>query len=212
MNAVMAVDAAHSNVRLRWWVPIGGLAGLSVAVIARVWMRWISTDPEFSWAGTIAILTGFTLFGATQAGTAAYRRCERSRRRTTLVRSLAGVLSLGIFGAAGAIMLPTVLFGGLGVWRRDWWRAVRALSACAALPLAVVVAGEVIDDFGWSIATVGRLTVFAAIYATVIAATWPTIAPVADGWRLPRAVAWTLSSLVVVLVVVGVVFRDRLFV
>jgi hypothetical protein len=34
MTAVMAVDADRSTIRLRWWVSIGALAGLSVAVTA----------------------------------------------------------------------------------------------------------------------------------------------------------------------------------
>ncbi len=212
MTAVMAVDADPSDVRLRRWMPIGALAGFAVAVIARLWMRWISTDPEFSWPGTIGILTGFTVFGGMQAGAAAYRRRERSRRRTTLVRVVSGALSMGIFGAAGAVMFPTVLFGGLAVWRPDWWPAARVVSAIAAAPLAILTAVGIVDDFGWSIATLGRLTVFIAIYAVVIAATRPTIAPVADGWRLPRSVAWTLSTLVVTVVVVSVAFRDQLFV
>jgi hypothetical protein len=54
--------------------------------------------------------------------------------------------------------------------------------------------------------------VFVAIYALVIAATRATIAPVADGWRLPRSVAWTLSTLIVAVFVVSVVFHDQLFV
>jgi len=212
MTAVMVVDADRSTVRLRWWVPIGALVGLLVAVIARLWMRWISTDPEFSWPGTIGILTGFTLFGGMQAGAAAYRRRQRSRRRTTLVRVASGAFSLGIFGAAGAVMFPTVLFGGLAAWRRDWWPAARVVSAVAAAPLAVVTAGDIVDDFGWSIATVGRLAVFIAIYAAVIVATRPTIAPVTDGWRVPRRVAWTLLASVVALIFLSVAFRDQLFV
>jgi hypothetical protein len=212
MTAVPTADVHRSNVRLRRAVPLGALAGLSVAVIARFWMRWISTDPEFSWPGTIGILTGFTLFGGIQAGAAAYRRRERSRRRTTLVRVVSGALSMGIFGAAGAVMFPTVLFGGLAAWRRDWWPAARTVSAIAAAPLAIFTAGDIVDDFGWSIATVGRLAVFVAIYAGVIAATRPTIAPIPDGWRLPRAVAWTLFATIVALVGAGVVFHDQLFV
>ena len=165
--------------------------------------------PEFSWVGTIAILTGFTLFGSAQAGVAVYRRNQHARWRTNLVRVLSGVLSLGIFGAAGAVMFPTVSFGGLAAWRSDWWRGARAVSAGAAAPLVVVTAG---DDFGWSIATVGRLSLYSAIYAVVIVATRPTLAPVADGWRLPRAVRWAAAALVVTATLVIVAFRDSLFV
>lgn len=207
---VLSADTLRSRSRL--WLPLGAVAGLSVGVIARLWMRWISTDPEFTWAGTIGILVGFTMFGGIQAGAAAYRRGDRSRRRTTLVRVVSGALSMGIFGAAGAVMFPTVVFGGLAVWRRDWWPAARVIAGLAALPLAVFTGSEIVDDFGWSIGTVGQLVVFVAIYCGVIAATRPTLAPVADGWRLPRAVVWSAGLVVVAVIIVSVVFRDQLFV
>jgi hypothetical protein len=38
------------------------LTGLVLGVIARFWMRWISTDPEFSLSGTIFIVGAFALF------------------------------------------------------------------------------------------------------------------------------------------------------
>ena len=42
-------------------IPAGFLAGLLGGIIARAWMRWISTDPEFSWAGSLGIVFGFVL-------------------------------------------------------------------------------------------------------------------------------------------------------
>jgi hypothetical protein len=43
------------------------LTGLAIGVIARFWMRWISTDSEFSWSGTILIVGAFALFFTTQS-------------------------------------------------------------------------------------------------------------------------------------------------
>ena len=39
------------------------LVGVGLGVVLRIWMRLISDDPEFSWGGTIAIVTVFTLLG-----------------------------------------------------------------------------------------------------------------------------------------------------
>ena len=75
-----------------------------------------------------------------------------------------------------------------------------------------LTAGDIVDDFGWRIGTVARLTVFALIYAVVVAATRPTVAPLADGWRLNRIVAWTIGVCVVSVLVLSIVFRDQLFV
>ena len=39
---------------------MGGLAGgLAWGVIPRLWMRFISTNPEFTWSGTLFIVIGF---------------------------------------------------------------------------------------------------------------------------------------------------------
>ena len=44
-------------------IAFGLFGGFSLGVIARLWMRWITTDPEFTWSGTLGIVIGFTLFG-----------------------------------------------------------------------------------------------------------------------------------------------------
>ena len=41
--------------------------GLALGVISRLWMRWISTDPEFSWSGTIFIVIAFMIFTTNQS-------------------------------------------------------------------------------------------------------------------------------------------------
>ncbi len=64
------------------------LAGVGLGAIARLWMRWISTDPEFSWPGTIGIVASFTVFAAAQAVAAVVRRQARQPRTLALTRAV----------------------------------------------------------------------------------------------------------------------------
>lgn len=179
-------------------VSVGAAGGVALGVVARLWMRWIAVDPEFSWAGTIGIVAAFTVFAAAQSA-AAVARIRLARPVTTAVaRAVAGLLSAGLFGAAGAIMLPTVLFGSIAAWRRRLRRPVRALCVVLAMPSVAFVLVEISDDHGWGIASIGRMLLFLGVYGAVIAATWPTVAPVEDRWRAPRRLV-----VATVLVVVG---------
>jgi hypothetical protein len=176
-----------------WWtVPIacgvGFLGGAVLGILARLWMRLISDDPEFSWAGTLVIIIAFALFGAGQALSWSARRTALRRPGITVARVVAAVLALSIFGGAGSIMLPTVLGGGLAVWRSDWRRVVRALAALAAVPVAAFVVREIVAEFGWGAHSLAGIAGFVAIYGVVIAVLGPTVAPLADGWRMPRHV------------------------
>ena len=42
---------------------IGAFGGALLGVMARLWMRFISEDPEFTWNGTLFIIGGFATFG-----------------------------------------------------------------------------------------------------------------------------------------------------
>jgi hypothetical protein len=173
--------------RFAWWAPAAGLgAGVALGVIARLWMRWITTDPAFSWAGTIFIVAAFALFGLAQASAWAARRAGWRRPAVTTARAIAVVLSLPLFTGAGSIMLPTVAAAALAVWRRDWSRPIRAVAAVLSLPIALFIAREIGGEMGWDLVTVGRILTFLAIYATVVVAFQPSVAPLADGWRVPR--------------------------
>lgn len=161
-------------------IPFGALGGAILGIVARGWMRWISTDPEFTWAGTLFIVLGFTVFGSLQGLASASRRRGRRRARLTAARVAGVVGMMPLFFAAGGLMAPTVLLGGLAVWRTDWRRWIRGLSAVIAGGPVVVVGTQVAGDFG-VLGAVARLIGLVVIYAVIVAATSSAFRPLADG-------------------------------
>ena len=163
------------NLKPLFIIPLGFIGGLVLGVIARLWMRWISTDPEFTWGGTIGILVGFTLFFTAQSTVFFAVRKGWSRRSTMIARIVAIPLSLLLFTAQGAIMLPTVVTGSLAMWRKSWPKWVRVILGLASLVIPVTVVKGIAEDFGWGIATIGRILLFVLIYGLVIAITQPLV-------------------------------------
>jgi hypothetical protein len=178
-------------------VLLAGMAGLVWGVVARLWMRFISTDPEFTWSGTLFIIFGFGIFGLTQGLALAGRRAGWRRPGLTVMRVVGGIGMVPIFGGAGALMLPTVLGGGLAWFRTDWSRWVRGvLVAVACLPLAFLIGSGLSED-GWSVKLVVGFLLLLPLYGVIIRATRPTLAPQLDGWRLPRLVRIGLAVVTV---------------
>jgi len=181
------------------WLLAAAALGATLGAVARLWMRLLADEPDFSWSGTIAIVAVFAFAGAGHAVARLARRAGR-RRWSTAGRVAGAVLTLGLFVAAGSIMFPTVAGGSLALWRRDWQRWARVGAAAIAVPApAVVMAGAV-----WTGVTPGRavgLVLFVATYGVIVWALRPVAAPVADDWRLPR---W----LRIVAVVAGLVMAN----
>lgn len=201
------------GVTRRWWTVslallLGLVAGAALGVLARLWMRLVAEDPDFSWAGTLAVVVAFALFGSGQALSVTARRCQFRRQGSTVARVTAAVLSLLIFGGAGSIMLPTVLAGALALWRTDWSPVVRSLLTLVALPIPVFVAAGIVGPFGWGVRGLGGVAGFVALYAVVIRALGPTVAPLPDGWHM-RAPARTalIAAAVGVVVLLGAALR-----
>jgi len=168
------IFTAFSRNHPRLIIPVGLLAGLLSGVIARAWMRWISTDPEFSWSGTLGIVIGFTIFGAIQATVYVVRK----KRLAILARGIGTIFSLQLFVAAGAIMFPTVLTLSLALWREAWIPWVRvSLAVIGTAIWVLIIKSEIIDNFGWSIVTIGRILLFGCIYAPIIWALGATVKP-----------------------------------
>ena len=164
------------NKHPRLLIPLGLLAGLLLGIIARAWMRWVSTDPEFSWGGSLGVVIIFGIFGMIQAIVFSYTQKPHQRSRKRVVRAIGVFFSLPLFMAAGAVMFPTVLTASLALWRAKWKKWIRVFLATVSATFTVLVAkSEIVDDFGWSIATIGRLLLFGAIYSLIIRALRSTV-------------------------------------
>jgi len=72
-------------------------------------------------------------------------------------------------------MAPTVVFGGLALWRVDWPRWVRGICVALALAPVIAVGGQIARDFGVSFHTVAGVTGLVAVYAALVWACRPTM-------------------------------------
>jgi hypothetical protein len=170
--------------------------GLILGIIARAWMRLISDDPQFTWSGTIFIVGGFTVFGFTQSVVAVVRRHTRRRWMLTIVRVIGTIGLLPLFVGAGALMLPTVVAGGLAKSRVEWNNIARWIClALATIPVLVVSSG-LVGSFGWSLHAAAGFLAMIALYATIVSATRFTFTAQSDGWRMKR---WVTITMFVVL-------------
>lgn len=163
----------------RGWkiILVAVFGGLVLGIIARLWMRWISTDPEFSWGGTLGIIIAFTMFTTTQATIYVLRRRIKTRRLTLVVRSVGAFFTLPLFTAAGAVMFPTVILASIAVWRKKIDKKVRIALLIISFVIPVIQIKDIGSDFGWNFITLGRSLLFILIYSVVIRLLEPTLTP-----------------------------------
>ncbi len=129
------MNEADTGLRRRDPVLLGGIVGLTWGVIARLWMRFISQQPEFSWGGTGIILGAATLAGLS-LGLAHRLRAGGARRWWRLL----GLGTVFLAFGAGAIMVPTVILWSLAMARRGWPSAIRvALWAAGVIAQVILV-------------------------------------------------------------------------
>lgn len=83
-------------------------------------------------------------------------------------------------------MLPTVITLSLATGRTDWRRPIRFVLFMLGLIIPGFIARDIGSDFGYGIATAGRIILFVLIYCFVVAAARITAAPLADSWRMNR--------------------------
>jgi hypothetical protein len=158
-------------------LPLFLALGFLLGVVARGWMRLISSDPEFTMAGTAGIVVGFAIFSALQSvsALAAARRWRDWPRRGARLLGAAGLLPL--FVAQGAVMAPFVIFAGLAVWHPDWPKAVRWGLAVLALADATAVAMTITSDFGASIQSAAGVCGLVIVYGCVVWVAGGTFSP-----------------------------------
>ncbi len=168
--------------------PIAGGAaiGLMWGAAMRVWMRFISPHPEFTWSGTLFILAGSVIVG-TLLGLAHWRRSVGGAGWWRL-----SALSLMLLGAGGAVMWPSVILGAVafGQWR---YRLLRLLLVPAALIQVPVLQGVFADNWRMS----GSAMVVAVVWylPMITLEAWgfsvcvsPATAIATEGGRLRRIV------------------------
>jgi hypothetical protein len=208
----LSLIESHSHLSQRrrsgWRFVFGGpFAGAALGVVARCWMRLISDDPEFSWGGTIFIVLAFTIAGAGHGVAWAVRRAGVRRRWSTTARVAAGVSTLPIFAGAGAMMLPTVFGAAVAGARTDWPRVARLAAGLVAIPVPIIIGADLVDN-GITPAVVLGVVLMVATYGVVVRSSYAIVAPITDGWRLPRivrVVTVVAVAMVVALTVVSAV-------
>lgn len=146
------------------------LFGLALGVISRVWMRLISSEPEFSWGGTAVVIGVFVLSGL---GTGISSMMSAGgRTRDVVGRGVGLLMLLPSFGAAGAQIMPGVILGSLSLHRNTWNPWIRILFGLLALvqPVGIVVEELLADVSLWRV--VGLL-MFMATYVALVLMTAP---------------------------------------
>lgn len=112
------------------------LYGAAWGGAARLWMRYISEDPEFSVAGTsfiIAIPTVISLCSVLARRSINWRPLTRRPSR-----AIAGFSTILLGVASGALMMPTLLLGGIA------WANRTRVPPLLLLPIAVFACAPIL--------------------------------------------------------------------
>lgn len=131
------------------------VGGVGLGVIARAWMRWISTEPEFSWSGTIFIIWSFAIFMVTQSVVYLLRQKFKGKRTTRIIQFCGVIFSIPIFMAASTRLrtvprwMPSWAQNYLRKWAqcRPWLISLSDVSGCCRpQPQLPVVSGSPTKD------------------------------------------------------------------
>ena len=131
------------------WAAVLGGAGIGLAwgIVARILMRLIADDPEFTVSGTMFILVVFANAGAFAGLAFGARRRGWRRWRVYVPRTLAAAAIVPLGVGAGGLVLVVSYLAALGVARNEWPRTVRGVLLVGALGglvvLSVLLAADV---------------------------------------------------------------------
>ncbi len=112
----------------------GALLGAGWGCLARVWMRTVSTDPGFTWSGTLFIVGAMAVAGLLVGVVRALRLAGApSACKAILIPTVLA------FAGAGLLLLPGALVGGWGLAGRGpvWLRRAAVVVAVVVVPLLV---------------------------------------------------------------------------
>jgi hypothetical protein len=153
----------------------GILGGLLWGVAIRSWMRFISTDPEFTWSGTSFIVGAATLVG-TSLGIA----FALSRRSRAGWWRLLGLTAILLGAGAGAIMVPGTVVGGLAFGHWNWPKAVRLVLGTLAIAGTALLAIATSEEMS-TVKTAAAIAIFASLHAIEMKAVGIVFAPSREG-------------------------------
>jgi hypothetical protein len=125
----------------------GGALGLFWGISARLWMRLISDEPEFSWGGTLLIVLGFMFLGALAGWTRVVRSAGGQGWRLVVLRTTTCLAAVPLATGAGALLVVgVVLPAALAFGQRRWWPASRLvlglLAAAGTIGVSTVFVTE----------------------------------------------------------------------
>jgi len=122
----------------RWQVVVlAATCGAAWGVAARIWMRLVSSDPEFTWSGSLFIVGAATIPGV------AMGIVLTERGRWAILGRISVVpLCLG----PGLVMVPTLVLGAMGIARRHRQPRIAILLAVLAVVAAVGIVGSVLAE------------------------------------------------------------------
>jgi len=121
---------------------VGGGLGASWGIAARLWMRLIAERAEFSWGGTIFIVAAPTIVGlAIGLGVTARRNGWRPRGQAA-AGILAGISVVVLGVGAGGLTLPTIVFGGVAIFRPRISLPARLLVVAGVLGVVLLAGGD----------------------------------------------------------------------
>jgi hypothetical protein len=86
--------------------------GLSLGIIARLWMRSIAFTKEFSLSGTLLILFVFTALAFFQS----LPFVIKTKKYLNVVKVFQVISIILLFGGAGSSMAPFIIMGGFVLW------------------------------------------------------------------------------------------------
>ncbi len=156
---------------------VGLFVGAGWGIVARAWMRLITEHPEFSWSGTLYIVGAPAVIGSVVA--LAHVAMARGWRAAMLLRVPAGMVHVLLGMGAGALLLPTIVFGSIALARRRFGLAMRIVLGLLVLAVGIPVG---VGD-GGSTGAAGLIAAGVAVAVLLV-----------SGWRT-RVVLGTLAVL-----------------
>lgn len=180
------VPAPHRLLPLQG-LAAGLLAGSGVGVLARAWMRAVTTGPpEFTWSGSLFVVGAFAVVGGVAGAVVGARRRGWRGRPMTALRAAGLVSAVPLLTGAGTVLAPTLLLGAAAAGRPTWSPARRAaLGAVAVVPVLAVHGQAWRDGLGAGRA-LAALLLCLVVYGSTALALAQSVRPVPGGTAVPR--------------------------